>query len=337
MKSTHFIGVDVSKRTLDFALLDQSGSTRMQIKISNDEKSISTFFDQLRKDDSTFSFDSTIICLEHTGIYANILLNYLVLGSANICLEAALQIQRSQGMQRGKNDKVDALRIAQYCFKNQQGLRFWAPTRPQLQKLKALLSMRDRLIRARNQLEVPLKEGRGFTDPSIQKMLVATNRGAIKAIKKSIETVDYKIDRLIHEDLLLKKQFDLITSVNGIGPIIAANMMVTTNEFKTITEAKKFACYSGVAPFEHTSGSSVRGKTKVSKLANMTMKKLLSMGAVSAIQHSGELKAYYERKVAAGKKPMSVINAVRNKLISRVFACIRDQRHYEKTYVTVLA
>jgi transposase len=72
-------------------------------------------------------------------------------------------------------------------------------------------------------------------------------------------------------------------------------------------------------------------------LANMDIKKLLYLGATSAIQHSQELKGYYERKVAEGKKKMSVINAVRNKLISRAFACIRDQRPYEKIYKHTLA
>jgi transposase len=337
MKSNHFIGVDVSKKTLDLELLNQTGEMQKQIKLDNDEKSLNTFFEELKKEDSTFEFNSTVVCLEHTGIYANILLGYLVKVKANICLEAALQIKRSQGIQRGKNDKVDAHRIAQYAFKNQQYLRFWTPTRPQVQKLKALLTMRDRFIRVCNQLEVPLNEGGGFTDPAIQKLLMAASKGAIRAIKKSIENADQKIDQLIGQDQTLKKQYDLVTSVTGVGPVIAANMIVTTNEFKCITEAKKYACYSGVAPFGHTSGTSVKGKPRVSKLANMTMKKLLSMGAVSAIQHSGELKAYYERKIAAGKKPMSVINAVRNKLISRVFACIRDQRPYEKLYIPVLA
>ena len=337
MKSTHFIGVDVSKKTLDFALLNQTGAVQKQFKLGNDEKSINTFFDELKKEDDSFKFGTTVVCLEHTGIYANILLGYLVRAEVNICLEAALQIKRSQGMQRGKNDKVDAYRIAQYAYKNQQCLRFWAPTRPQVQKLKALLSMRNRLIRACNQLEVPLNEGTEFTDPAIQKLLTAASKSAINAIKKSIKKTDCIIDQLIDQDQSLKKQFDLVTSVTGVGTVIAANMIVTTNEFKCITEAKKYACYSGVAPFEHTSGTSVKGKPRVSKLANMTMKKLLSMGAVSAIQHAGELKEYYERKIGAGKNPMSVINAVRIKLISRVFACIRDQRPYEKLYILVLA
>ena len=114
--------------------------------------------------------------------------------------------------------------------------------------------------------------------------------------------------------------------------ITAVNLITTTNEFLSITEAKKYACYSGVAPFEHSSGSSVRGKTKVSHMANKKTKTLLHLAALSAIQVKGEIKEYYKRKVEQGKNKMSVLNAVRNKIIQRVFACVKKDRFFEKNY-----
>jgi len=124
----------------------------------------------------------------------------------------------------------------------------------------------------------------------------------------------------------------LVESVPGIGMVTALNVIVSTDEFQRITEAKKFACYAGVAPFEKKSGTSIKGKAQVSKLANMTVKKLLHMAAMSAIQCCEEMKVFYERKVAEGKNKMSVINAVRNKLISRIFACIKNKRTYQKDF-----
>ena len=119
---------------------------------------------------------------------------------------------------------------------------------------------------------------------------------------------------------------------NTAEEITAANVIVATGEFQGIQEVKKFACYAGIAPFEHCSGSSIRGKTRVSKMANMTIKKLLHLAAMSAIQFCSEIKAFYHRKVAEGKNKMSVINAVRNKLISRVFSCVKNKRMYQKDY-----
>jgi transposase len=127
------------------------------------------------------------------------------------------------------------------------------------------------------------------------------------------------------------------SSVTGIGKITAANIIVATGEFERIKDVKKFACYSGIAPFEHSSGSSVRGKTRVSKMANMTIKRLLHLAAMTAIQHSEELKRFYYRKIEAGKNKMSALNAVRNKLISRVFACVNNKRIYQKNYQHALA
>jgi transposase len=337
MKNMHFIGVDISKKTLDLEVLDHSGDIQKKSELGNDEKSLAVFFDELTKEDPSFDWKTTMVCLEHTGIYANVLLGFLATVKTNICIEMALQIKNSQGMVRGKSDQIDAHRIAQYVFKNQREVRLWSPTRPQVQKLKALLTLRERLVRIGNQLEVPLNEGDGFIEGSIQKELRACSKASIKAVQKDIEKVGRDIAGLIRQDATLKKQFDLLTSVTGIGPIIAYNMIVTTNEFRSITEAKKYACYAGVAPFPNESGTSVNSRPRVSKLANMDIKKLLYLGATSAIQHCEELKTYYERKVAEGKKKMSVVNAVRNKLISRAFACIRDQRPYEKTYKHSLA
>ena len=174
-------------------------------------------------------------------------------------------------------------------------------------------------------------------DSKIQKEVKTSCKESLIALEKDLKKVDEKINKLISKDQNLNKQMKLLTSVTGIGRAIATQMIITTNEFQTIKEPKKFACYAGVAPFEHSSGSSIKTKPRVSKMANMEMKRLLYLGATSAIQYSEEMKAYYERKVASGKKPMSVISAVRNKLISRAFVCINQNREYEKNYKHALA
>jgi len=156
-------------------------------------------------------------------------------------------------------------------------------------------------------------------------------------LENDIEAIEKRIQEFIKEDDQLQQQYRIITSVPGIGKITALNVIVSTGEFSRINDPKKFACFTGVAPFEHTSGTSVRGRTRVSKMANMTLKRLLHLAAMSAIQYCDELKAFYKRKVEAGKNKMSVINAVRNKLISRIFSCIKKNRLYQKDYKQVLA
>ena len=157
------------------------------------------------------------------------------------------------------------------------------------------------------------------------------------ALKKDLAKVEAKIKKVVDADERLKELFGLITSVDGIGAITAVNMITATNEFKNFKDPSKFVCYVGVAPFEYRSGSSVRGRTRVSHQANKKMKTLLHMAALSVIVGNGEMKKYYLRKVAEGMNKMKAINAIRRKLIDRIFACVRDSRIYEKNYERKLA
>ncbi|MDM1328102.1 IS110 family transposase, partial [Myroides odoratimimus] len=101
-----------------------------------------------------------------------------------------------------------------------------------------------------------------------------------------------------------------------------------TNRFTSFDEARQLASYCGVVPFEYTSGKCVKGKPKVHFMSNKKLKKLLHMCALSSIRHDPEMKSYYERKVGDGKHKMLVLNNVRNKLVQRICACVKDKKMY---------
>lgn len=334
MKTHYFLGVDVGKNQFHTAITIDGISFHDQL-VDNTLTSIREYFQELK---SKFNFNSSqlIVCMEHTGIYSYPLLDYLTQQGISVCVEPAVRIKQSQGMQRGKNDKIDAIRIAKYLFKNHSELKLWRPKREVIQKLRALLVVRERLVRGKMQFEVPVKESSEFISKSIRQIVLANCKATVTAIRKDIKKVDAQISKLIKEDVRLHAQVKLATSVTGVGIIIATNMIIDTNEFQDIDNHKKFACYSGVAPFPNQSGKSLRGKDKVSHMANKRVKTLLHMGARSAIQNSPEMKAYYNRKLAEGKPAFSVLNAVCNKLISRVFVCIKNQRLYQKDYQRAL-
>lgn len=336
MKTTYFLGIDVGKEKFH-AALTVDGINYFVEAVDNNASSIKAYFKQLK---AKFCFDAKeqlIVCLEHTGIYSYLLLQYFTKEQIPTCVEPALRIKQSQGMQRGKTDKVDATRIAKYLFKNHKELKFWQPKREVIKKLQAFLALRDRYIKAKNQFEVPIKENTAFLEKAISQAITAYSKKAIQSMRKGIERVDAEISALIKADSKLSAQMTLATSVTGVGPIIAANIIVTTNEFQDITNHKKYACYSGVAPFPHQSGKSIKRKDQVSHIANKKIKTILHMGARSAIQYSPEIKNFYGRKLAEGKAVFSVLNAVCNKLISRVFVCIKEQRIYQKDYQKALA
>ena len=157
-------------------------------------------------------------------------------------------------------------------------------------------------------------------------------KGTIAALQKDLKNIEAEIKKIIRSDEHLNRLFKIITSVDGVGAVIATEVIITTNEFKNINDPDKYACYSGVAPFDHVSGTSVRGKTRVSSMANKAVKTLLQMGAISTLKMKGEFRQYYDRKLKEGKNKMSIINAIRNKIIHRIFACVRDMRPYQKIY-----
>jgi transposase len=334
MKTHYFLGVDIGKSTFH-AALTVDGQNFYDQEVNNDAASIKEYVRGLTEKFS-LGMDQLIVCMEHTGIYCYPLLAFLVKKKIKVFVEPALRIKQSQGMQRGKNDKVDAKRIAKFVFKNSEELKPWQPKREAIQKLHALLAVRTRLVRARTQFEVPIKEGKEFIEASISNLANRNCKATIDGIKSDIRKVDLEIANLIRKDPQLDRQVKIASSVTGIGKIIAAHMIVTSNEFKDISEHKKYACYAGVAPFPHRSGTSLRSKDRVSHLANKTIKTLLHLGARSAVLCSPELKQYYNRKLAEGKEKFSVLNAVSNKLISRVFVCIKNQRLYEKNYQPTL-
>ena len=335
MEFTYFIGTDVSKNELDFAVM--RGKTLLFHKeIANSEAAIILFIKELIKLPE-FDLAGAVFCMEHTGIYNNHLLICLHNRKANIWLESALQIKRSSGNIRGKNDKVDAIRIADYAYTKRDKVRLWAPKREVVQQLANLAAARARLIEAKKILKTPLQEHDSFSTKRIIRQGTSVCGHTLKAIDADLDKAEKAIDKLIAKDTEPKRLFSLVTSVNGIGKVTATQILITTNEFKDINNPKQYACYAGVAPFIEESGI-FKGKGRVSHMANKKVKTLLHMSAIVAIQYNQDLKHYYDRKVNEQKKnKMSVINAVRNKLILRSFACVNHNSPYQNIYQNLLA
>lgn len=330
MEFKNIIGVNMAKETLELVLLE-GGKKKLQLQVMNHPKEIRSVFRKNKID-----LSQTLICLEHTGIYNNHLLNFFSEQGAQVWLENPVHIKRSLGLVRGKNDKVDADRIARFAYDHQAKVRLWHPKREVIEKLKLLMSQRVRLMKAKKALEMPIAEAKKFCLKEHVRTMKDTCKAAVKGIKKDIELVNQYIKEVIKSDERLKELFHYVTSVPNVGTIVGAAILVSTNEFKTIDDARKFACHCGVAPFGHTSGKSIRGKTRVSHMANKDLKTLLHIAALGSTSRPGELRDYFERKVAEGKNKMLILNAIRNKLIHRVFACVREQKIFIKKDLTLV-
>jgi transposase len=322
----HFFGVDVSKRTIDITRAHNQEFAHRQFTNNDDGmKELLGWFGEINLD-----LEHTLFCMETTGLYCFPLTQFLAVNSIDIWIEHAAQIKKATALARGKNDKVDSYRIAVYAIKNLDRLRLWKPMSATLEKIRNLASLRERLVETKKKLVTPIKEFEDMGNAAMAKLLTKTIKASLAAIEKDLKNIEIKIINIVNEDENLKLLYKLITSVVGIGFVTAINLLVHTNGFTVLKDTRKLACYCGVAPFEYSSGSSIRGKTKVHYMANKKLKCNLHMASLSAIKLDADLKAYYERKVLEGKHKMSVLNAVKNKLLARVIAVVNKQQEYVK-------
>jgi len=329
-KISYFIGVDVSKNKLDFAVLMDRQFLLHRV-IDNNQEAVTAFMEELGKLER-FRIQNALFCMEQTGYYCNPLLEALQKLKATIVVENPVQIKSSLGVLRGKNDKVDAIRIAQYAQRHRDELRLWVPRREVISRLVNLFSMRNRLLGVSVALKMPLKEELKFIKKGAQLENKLSCRESLKAITADLAQIDQKIASVIAQDSYLEALMEIICSVPSIGPVTALQIIICTNEFRDISDPKKFACYAGVAPFKNESGGSA-ARAKVSHIANKKMKSLLHICAMGSLRYDKEMQSYYKRKTAdEGKNGMVVINAIRYKLILRVFACVRQGRLFVKDY-----
>lgn len=313
------VGVDVSKETLDICIRP----THVTMRINNCPEGFRNLYKELKK---YLNVDTSVmVVMEHTGSYSARFEKFLQEKSLDYCKIAALQIKKSMGIIRGKNDKIDAARIAEYGWLRKEELRADEPVNPNLIKLKDLLSLRRKIVRDRSGYLCRLKEMKAAKDYAKSDTIIQMQQRLIKALTAEQKLVDKKIMELINSDRELKQTSDLIRSIKGIGKLIAAYMVCCTNNFKRFHKARQFNCYAGLAPFKQESGTSIKGKARVSHLANKEAKSLLTLAACAAIRHDPELKKYYQRRVALGMKKMSCLNIIRSKIVSRIFAVAKRQ------------
>ncbi len=323
MKKKDVIGIDVSKLTIDAYLkLAQAHAV-----FSNDTKGFRQLVKWIMKH-TDCKTEELLICFETTGLYSLQLASFLSQSNIDFVMENPIQIKRSMGLVRGKDDHVDSKRIAEYAYMRKEKLKLTQLPSEELIKMQNLLAIRERMIRQKAGYQASLGEYKRVLVQQQQKDFFVLLNNMINALKKQIRKADETLIEIIHSSSKLLNIYTLLTSIKGIGVILAANIMVTTICFTKFNDSRKYACYCGTAPFKYSSGTSINGRTKVSQMANKKMKALFNLAALSAIQHDPELKLYFDNRMANGANGMSTINIIRNKIIHRVFAVVKRGTPY---------
>ncbi len=272
--------------------------------------------------------DNLLFVFEHTGLYSYQLAVYLTNKEFNFSIVPGLEIKRSLGLARGKDDKVDASNIARYGYRLREEIQTTSIDSEEIQSLKNLLSLRERMVKQRSGYKASIGEMKRVLNKSKNKVLFSIQEKMKSKLDKEISNVEKAMYDIVISNEIIKEQYELITSIKGIGPQTTLYLIVLTAGFTKFKNSRCFASYSGIAPFPNQSGTSIRGKTRTSNLANKKIKSLLDLAAKSAIQHNPEMKIYFNKRIEQGKNKMSTVNIIRNKLLSRVFAVITRKTPY---------
>ena len=324
MKLQHIIGADLSKESIDLAC----HQLQTHLKITNSAIGFRQMLKWLRQ--QKISYSNIMVVMEHTGLYSYHMENFLHQHQISFTKVSALAIKRSLGLIRGKNDKVDAQRIARYGFEKKDMLVPTDKPNEVIKRLQMLHSTRDHLVKHRASLKCAVKEYKNVIKQS--DLIIQSQLALIKGFTQQIKKIEAEIISLIEKDQAVNQNFQLLTSIKCVGKVVATSAIIKTGNFTKFAYARKFACYSGIAPFENSSGKSIRHKARVSHLADKEMKTLLDQSAKSAIQYDKELREYYLRRITDGKSKMSTINIVRNKILYRMFAVVKRQTPFIDHY-----
>ena len=321
-KVTQTIGIDVSKLTLDVMVR----TTNVHKQFSNDAKGFKQIITWLSK--QKINLEQSLFCFEHTGWYCLMLSYFLYENHHAYCCINAIEIKRSMGLKRGKSDKADAWEIANYAWLRRDELVPSVPPAKKLIELQRMMSLREQLVKQQTASKNLLKGMIDITLDQLNDVSMGILKENIADLEKQIATTEKAMNELIKEDKTMITNYKLSKTVKGVGLVLAVQMLLHTHNYTRFESSRQFAAYCGLVPYPYQSGTSIKGRNKVHPISDRKMKSLLSMSAISAIQHDKELKVYYQKRVEEGKPKMVVLNIIRNKIVSRVFATVNRGTPY---------
>lgn len=313
-KSNEFIGIDVSKDTFDIwnPLIGHHC-------ITNDAKG----FKELLK---LISVDYWCV-MESTGSYHQLLAQYLYSKKIKVSVVNPLVVKRfiQMKLQHNKTDKSDAKMIFQYS--QEQALELWMPDPKYIEECKVLNTSIALYFKQSTALKNKLHS---LKSKGTKGLVLRSLERQIKQLSKEIKILEAQIESLIkeHEPEMLTN----ISSISGIGKKTAMMLISNTYAFKTFENYKQVSAYFGLSPIERTSGSSIRGRSRISKKGNPSIRNHLFMCSFTASEYNPQCKALYERIVAKGKSKKLALIAVCNKLLKQSFAIAKSGIPYDPAY-----
>ena len=313
-------GVDISKDVFDV-----QGSNKGHDQYKNDEIGFKKFLKELPREGS-------LVVMEATGYYHYRLAQFLYKNGVVVSVVNPLSIKRFIQMKlaKVKTDKSDAKAICEYALINEVPI-YNALTDTQSECLQ-LFRLLDTYLKQRTATKNKIHGETVLGIPSkfVHRSLIRNK----KQLNKEVAAIESKILSLVKVDQ--QEQLTLLTSIPGIGQKTALFLIVVTDGFSKFETAAQLCSYVGITPTIRESGSSVRGRARISKVGNRKLRNLLFLCSFNACKHNKACKEVYERIVNKGKSKKLALIAVASKLLKQSFAIAKSGRPYDETFVSVL-
>lgn len=334
MERELYIGVDVSKNWLDLAYYNGVVVDWKQghIRVDNKESGYIQIDRWLKK--LGVNREYVLFCMEYTGLYCQDFRLWLERKGYVYGMVQPRKMHRfepdlgenERALDRIKTDEMDSFRIAIYCENHCRKIKA-SPSRLPGEayfRLKRLMAERKQYTRQSVLYKQHLHDISVYdTEGSRER-----KKAGLGLLTEQIRQTDAEIRRIIESDPALKRNYELLCSIKGVGIVVAVETIVLTENFTSITNPRKYACYIGIAPAKKESGVSVRGGEHVSRKGFTQAKADLSLICLVVIRHDPGIRAYWQRKKAEGKHSGIVLNAVKFKIVLRMFAVIKRQKPY---------
>lgn len=316
------IGIDVSKKKLDLSIYN--GDQHKALCVNNDKKSIESMLKSFinKKGDCLF-------VMEATGVYHLQLATILHEQGFNVGVINPLIIKRfsQMKMMRAKTDAVDARIIAEYGY--EQKVSLFQPRSKERQKIIKILKAVDAFIETKdgyyNRLEALSQ------DPLQVKSVSKSYKQIIRNAERMIAKFEAELLQIVKEHY--SEVYERLLTIKGVGVKTAVIIIGFFGKFEDFENSKQVASFIGINPSPKESGSSVKGRGRISRKGNSYLRKQLYMTSLSAMQHNKSCKEFYERLMSKGKEHKVCRVAVVNKLIKQIFAILKYDRTYDPNYI----
>ncbi len=328
----YYIGLDIAAEHVTATIMTSPEQpVQTKERIANSAEGFDTLLSWLKE--RRIHPQGAVICMEATGVYVEHLCYFLHAQGYRIAVEPPTKVKRAFDQAGHKNDTVDSTQIAEYAYRYFDELSIWRPNSQSLEQIRVLLSAREQFTQ---QLVANTNALKTIQRKYVQTPLADQRyQQTIDQLKDNIKAINREIKKLIDSDSSFRQMVSHLTSIPGVGMLLASHLLVLTHGFTTVVSARQLAAHVGICPYEHTSGSSLYRKPPSRRYGPPTLRKLLYLAAMSLRTHQPAFRRYFLRKVAEGKPARLVINNIANKLLKIVCAIIRTQSVFIPNYQSV--